>query len=125
MVTRSTQGAIMSKRKSVLWLASAVVVALAANPAAAEFKQIGHVSKSGLRATCGAAGGEFQAAKSGEYWCQKGGNLVDCNNKGNCIGGTPRVFGSDGVGGGGEFAASQRLAKASASFVKTFERKGL
>jgi hypothetical protein len=115
----------MSKRKSVLWLASAVVFAMAANPAAAEYKQIGNISKSNLRTACGANGGEFQAAKSGEYWCQKGGNLVDCNNKGNCIGGTPRVFGSDGVGAGGGFAASQRLARASASFVKTFERKAL
>jgi hypothetical protein len=115
-------------RKSVLFLsiASAAVIVMAVmavDPAAAEFKQIGHVSKNGLRATCGAEGGHFEAAKSGEYWCEKGGNLVDCNSKGNCIGGTPRLSGSDGVGTGG-FTRAQSLAKASASFLSPFERKG-
>jgi hypothetical protein len=111
-----------------LGLASAAVsatMAMPMNPAAAEFKQIGHISKDGLRAKCGAASGEFHAAKSGEYWCDKGNNIVDCNYKGVCIGGTPRVSGSGGVGAGGGYAAAQRLAKASASFVRTFERKRL
>jgi len=117
-------------RKSVLCvgLAGAVVVAITVmpvNPAAAEYKQIGHVSKSGLKAKCGAAGGEFQTAHSGEYWCQNGGNLVDCNKQGKCIGGTPRVVGPDQVGASGGFAAAQSIAKTSVSFLKTFERKGL
>ena len=105
-------------------LTLATTATMPVNQAAAEYRPIGAVSKSSLKASCAASGGHFEAANSGEFWCEKNGTLVDCNGHGQCIGGTP-LLASHGGGAGAGFATAQGLAKSSASFLKTVQRKVL
>jgi hypothetical protein len=83
-------------------LATAFTLAIATLPidqANATFKPIGSYSTNALKSACGAAGGTFGTGWRGEHYCQKGGNLIDCNGKNKCIGGTPRRVGTPVTGG--------------------------
>lgn len=66
------------------------MAAIAIDPASAKFRSIGSQSTDSLRRSCAANGGTFGTGAGGEHYCEKGGNLIDCNGKNQCIGGTPR-----------------------------------
>ncbi len=87
------------------------VATIAAAPASAELRRVGDQSASSLRAACAGAGGSYGSNSLGEHWCEKGGNLVDCNYKNRCIGGTPRTGGGSTsvTGGAGGTKASAYL----------------
>ena len=76
------------------------ITTLPIDDANAKFRQIGSNSTAALRSKCAAAGGTFGTGAGGEHWCEKGENLVDCNGKNRCIGGTPRRGGKTPVTGG-------------------------
>src|ERR1700738_5287440 len=59
-------------------LTLATTATMPVNQAAAEYRPIGAVSKSSLKASCAATGGHFEAANSGEYWREKNGSPHRC-----------------------------------------------
>ncbi len=77
------------------------VATIAVAPANAELKRVGSYSGASLQRACAGAGGTYGSNSVGEHWCEKGGNLIDCNYKNRCIGGTPRTGGGSTSGAGG------------------------
>ena len=89
-----------------------VITTVPIDQANADYKRIGSYSTNGLRRACGAAGGTFGTGQNGEHYCKKGGNLIDCNGKNQCIGGSARRGGTPVTGG------PIKTGKAQTSFVQ-------
>jgi hypothetical protein len=70
-----------------LSLSVLVALAFAGDSFAATVSIGGKHSKSEIKKTCAANGGNFGSASNGEYWCDKpGGNEVSCKKGGKCVG---------------------------------------
>lgn len=63
--------------------ALAVLAGPGSGPAQAEkivARPVSHVSKDSLKRSCASAGGEYDEFGE-DYWCQKGNNVVACNQR--------------------------------------------
>jgi hypothetical protein len=68
-------------------LACAVTLLLADTASASTRKLSGTHSFGEVASSCGSSGGTFSVNVNGGYRCANGGNVVACDNKGQCYGG--------------------------------------